>query len=455
MSAIAIHAENLSKQYKVVAARQHDTLRDQLAQSFKSLFHRNGRRSSVPGRSTVHGPQSSVFGPPSSVTDPSTALGPPSSVGGPTDTFFALKDVSFEIREGEVVGIIGRNGAGKSTLLKILSRITEPTEGHAMICGRVGSLLEVGTGFHQELSGRENLYLNGAILGMKKADIDRKFDEIVAFAEIEKFIDTPVKHYSSGMYVRLAFAVAAHLEPDILIVDEVLAVGDASFQRKCLGKMGEVAGSGRTVLFVSHNMAAISRLCTRALWLDQGRLRAAGDVEEMIARYLASGADGRSERTFPEDLCRAPGSEYVRLRAVRIRNSEGQITNSLDVRLPFMIELEYRILRPVTNLRLGLRIVAHDGTVVFSTRDLDDGREEQVRNPGNYVSRCTIPGNFLDYGQYFVSFGADCPMTRSHFALDQALAFQIEPTGGVGGHVADGRSGLLRIQLPWAIEQLN
>jgi lipopolysaccharide transport system ATP-binding protein len=262
MSDVAIRAERLSKLYKIGALKQrHDTLRDQLVYSFKSLFSGNGRRS--PQRST------------------------PPSIGGRAETIWALKDLSFEVKQGEVVGIIGRNGAGKSTLLKILSRITEPTSGRAEIHGRVGSLLEVGTGFHPELTGRENLYLNGAILGMRKAEINRKFDEIVAFAEIEKFIDTPVKRYSSGMYVRLAFAVAAHLEPEILIVDEVLAVGDVTFQKKCLGKMGDIARMGRTVLLVSHNMAAVQGLCSRAYLLNAGQIVAEGLPTEVVRRYFA------------------------------------------------------------------------------------------------------------------------------------------------------------------------
>jgi len=251
MSDIAIRVQNLSKQYKIAAARRRqDTLRDHIVDGVKSLFRRNGQ----PDRGE--------------------------------ETIWALKDVSFEVKQGEVVGIIGRNGAGKSTLLKILSRITEPTGGRADIYGRVGSLLEVGTGFDRELTGRENTYLNGAILGMKKAEIDRKFDEIVAFAEVEKFIDTPVKHYSSGMYVRLAFSVAAHLEPEILIVDEVLAVGDAAFQQKCLGKMGDVARQDRTVLFVSHNVAAITALCSTSLLLRDGRLLAQGETERIVMIYL-------------------------------------------------------------------------------------------------------------------------------------------------------------------------
>lgn len=251
MSDVAIQAENLSKQYTIgTAIIRHDTLRDQLMDGLTSLFRRNGHAAPI------------------------------------SDTIWALKDVSFEIKQGEVVGIIGRNGAGKSTLLKILSRITEPTTGRAKVYGRLASLLEVGTGFHGELTGRENIYLNGAILGMRKTEIDRKLDEIIAFAEIDRFIDTPVKRYSSGMYVRLAFAVAAHLEPEILIVDEVLAVGDSAFQRKCLGKMGSVAKEGRTVLFVSHNMPAVQSLCSRVILIHGGKCIANGNPHEIIHSYL-------------------------------------------------------------------------------------------------------------------------------------------------------------------------
>jgi lipopolysaccharide transport system ATP-binding protein len=253
MSNIAIRVENLCKQYRIRAGKvRYDTLRDQIVGGVTSLFRRDRR--SRPG----------------------------------DDVFWALQDVSFELKKGEVVGIIGHNGAGKSTLLKVLSRITEPTSGYAEIAGRVSSLLEVGTGFHGELTGRENIYLNGAILGMRKAEIVRKFDEIVAFAEIEKFIDTPVKHYSSGMYVRLAFAVAAHLEPEILLIDEVLAVGDTAFQRKCLGKMGDVARAGRTILFVSHQMAAVESLCDVAYVLEGGRVAQSGQAAEVIEAYLSS-----------------------------------------------------------------------------------------------------------------------------------------------------------------------
>ena len=250
MSNIAIRVENLSKKYEIMVGKyRHDTLRDQLSASFLSLFQRNRSR-------------------------------------WQSETFWALKGVSFEVKPGEVLGVIGRNGAGKSTLLKILSRITKPTEGQAEIYGRVGSLLEVGAGFHGELTGRENIYLNGAILGMKKAEIDRNFDQIVDFSGVEKFIDTPVKRYSSGMYVRLAFGIAAHLEPEILIVDEVLAVGDASFQKKCLNRMEEVGKEGRTVLFVAHNMPAVQRLCPEALLLEAGTIAMCGPSSEVIKQYM-------------------------------------------------------------------------------------------------------------------------------------------------------------------------
>ena len=271
MGDIAIRVDNLSKKYKIGLAKPHDTLRDQLADGLKTLFYRNGHQSPAGGRGSQ-----------------------------PSDTVWALKDVSFEINQGEVVGIIGANGSGKSTLLKILSRITEPTAGCAEIRGRVGSLLEVGTGFHSELTGRENIYLNSAILGMRKGEIERKFDEIVAFSEVERFIDEPVKHYSSGMHVRLAFAVAAHLEPEVLIVDEVLAVGDVDFQKKCLGKMQDISKSdGRTILFVSHNMDSIQRLCSKCFMLKEGQLVAQGETASVVVNYLS------------RSCCRAQPNQWI------------------------------------------------------------------------------------------------------------------------------------------------
>ena len=280
MTEIAVRVDGLSKQYRI-GARQgtSGTLRDQMVSNLKSLFGRNGDKSSA-------------------------------SNDKESNSIWALKDVSFEVKQGEVLGIIGRNGAGKSTLLKMLSRITEPTSGRIEINGRVSSLLEVGTGFHGELTGRENVYLNGTILGMKRGEIAKKFDEIVAFAGVEQFIDTPVKHYSSGMYLRLAFAVAAHLEPEILIVDEVLAVGDADFQKKCLGKMSSVADQGRTIFFVSHNMPAITRLCNRVIYLDEGKLRLDGTAHDVVKAYLHSGLGTMCSREWPDPVRAPQGGDH-------------------------------------------------------------------------------------------------------------------------------------------------
>jgi lipopolysaccharide transport system ATP-binding protein len=418
MGDVAIRVESISKTYRIAAAAyRHDTLRDQLMEGLKRLGRRERQR---PRR----------------------------------EVFWALREVSFEVKRGETIGIIGRNGAGKSTLLKVLSRITEPSAGRAEVYGRVGSLLEVGTGFDHELTGLENIYLSGAILGMSKAEIDRKRDEIIAFSEVGKFLDTPVKRYSSGMYVRLAFAVAAHLEPEILIVDEVLAVGDAAFQRKCLGKMSDVAEEGRTVLFVSHNMAAITRLCRWGLWLDHGRLRDLGAADEVVAQYFASGAHVVGELTFRERPAEAPGSELVRLIALRLRSEHGAITASIDARSPFHVEIEYQVLSPSSNLRVGFSLTAHDGTVVFSSTDTDTTTVED-RAAGTYVSACTVPGPLLNFGRYFLSVGADTPMIQSHFLLERALAFNVEQSGGIGGHISDGRQGLLRPALPWTIQRLS
>jgi lipopolysaccharide transport system ATP-binding protein len=399
------------------AGPRHDTLRDQLTEGIRELIRFERR---------VRSPQS----------------------------FWALQDVSFDVSQGEVVGIIGRNGAGKSTLLKILSRITEPSSGRIEVYGRVGSLLEVGTGFDRELTGRDNIYLSGAILGMRKREIDRKFDEIVEFAQVERFLETPVKRYSSGMYLRLAFAVAAHLEPEILVLDEVLAVGDAQFQRRCLGKMEEVAGQGRTVLFVSHNMAAVSRFCSRCIWLDQGVIRDVGDPESIVAKYLSMGIDETGEVSFPDDGT-SPGSDYVRLLGVRIRDAQGQVTVAPDARASMFLEIEYRLLQSAPGLRVGARLVGSDGAVLLSTTDHDDSPEKTPRLAGRYLSRCEIPGHFLNYGQYFVTVGADFPMIQSHFAVDRILSLRIERVGGTSSHIPDGREGMLRMALPWTISSVD
>ena len=285
------------------------------------------------------------------------------------DEFWALKDVSFEVKQGDVVGIIGRNGAGKSTLLKLLSRITEPTSGRIALRGRVASLLEVGTGFHQELTGRENIYLNGAILGMSRIEIRRKFDEIVAFSEVEKFLEMPVKRYSSGMYVRLAFAVAAHMEPDILVIDEVLAVGDSAFQQKCLGKIDQVSTrEGRTVLFVSHNMGVISRLCKKTVLLESGRLRCAGDTVDMISQYLNSGANMQGA-TNMERPCRYGRLRiYAAVAACDAMNSE-TVGAEIDITKPVCVEFSYRVTRQIPRFRVSLRFLASDGSIAFHSAD--------------------------------------------------------------------------------------
>ncbi len=373
MTDTAIRAERLSKQYQIgKRLDRHATLRDQIAETLAApthWFRRNGHSASAPSGS---------------------------------DSIWALKDVSFEVKRGEVVGIIGRNGAGKSTLLKVLSRITEPTEGYVDIFGRVGSLLEVGTGFHPELTGRENIYLNGAILGMKRAEINRKFDEIVSFAEVEQFIDTPVKRYSSGMYVRLAFAVAAHLEPDILLVDEVLAVGDAAFQKKCLGRMGDVAREGRTVLFVSHNLNAIQRLCPYSILMQQGQIGAYQDTSQVIVRYLRDGSSATSPEV-PIDLLSTRGrrgSGQARFVSMLYSSGEPKADCQFYSNGPadFQLCIASNAARNVTSLavtfydRYGTKLVNADTVSLGQPVVLSQG-ENQVRlhldhlylKPGTYV----------------------------------------------------------------------
>ena len=375
------------------------------------------------------------------------------------EEFWALKDVSFDIKQGDRVGIIGRNGAGKSTLLKILSRITEPTTGSIKIKGRVASLLEVGTGFHPELTGRENIFLNGAILGMGKEEIKRKFDEIVAFAEVEKFLDTPVKRYSSGMYVRLAFAVAAHLEPEILIVDEVLAVGDAAFQKKCLGKMEDVGKEGRTVIFVSHNMTAVTRLCTRALWLDTGKIKIDGDIYEVSGKYLQSDLGTSAERhwTNPKN---APGDSVARLKAVRVI-SEEVVTETVDIRYPVILEMEYWNLKPDAQLLCGFSFFNDQGVILFVSADFQDPEWGNKSKPiGIYKSRCVVPGNLLAEGQVKVvaEVSTRHPVYEIHVLEYDSVCFQVVDTGEPGSVRAEwGRNipGVMRPRLEWKTEFLD
>ena len=341
------------------------------------------------------------------------------------DEFWALRDVNLEISPGEVVGIIGRNGAGKSTLLKILSRITEPTEGRVRLRGRTASLLEVGTGFHHELTGRENIFLNGAILGMTRTEIRRKFDEIVEFAEIERFLDTPVKRYSSGMYVRLAFAVAAHLEPEILIVDEVLAVGDATFQKKCLDKMDDAGHTGRTVIFVSHNMQAVTRLSNRCILLDEGQVRLDGPSHRVAAAYMTTGVGTSGVREWLA-LDSAPGDHVVRLCAVRVRSESGEIVDTVDIRQPVGIELEYEVLEDghVFHPHFGLR--NEDGVLLFIAQDVDPSWRRRRRPPGRYVSTGWIPGNLLAEGAMSVGLTLmTLEPEESHLTVRDAVLFRV------------------------------
>jgi lipopolysaccharide transport system ATP-binding protein len=363
-----------------------------------------------------------------------------------------LKDVSFEVKRGEVVGIIGRNGAGKTTLLKILSRIVEPTEGRAEIHGRVGSLLEVGTGFHPELTGRENIYLNGAILGMKKAEIDRKFDEIVDFSGVEKFIDTPVKRYSSGMYVRLAFAVAAHLEPEILLIDEVLAVGDAEFQKKCLTKMGDVAEEGRTVLFVSHNMPAITRLCSRAVLLNEGRVEKTGPSHHVVSAYMNSGLGTMAAREWSK-LDDAPGDDVVRLCAVRVE-TEGQVGDVVDITQPTRIILEYQVMKPGVKLVPNLHFFNQESIRVFVSLDSDPNWRDRARPIGRFVSIAWIPGNLLSEGILYVDAAISSLHPHvTHVYEKDVVAFQVvDKLSGdsARGDYAGSMPGVMRPLLKWS-----
>jgi lipopolysaccharide transport system ATP-binding protein len=367
---------------------------------------------------------------------------------------WALKDVSFNVQQGSVLGIIGRNGAGKSTILKILSRVTAPTSGYVKVKGRIASLLEVGTGFHPELSGRENIYLNGAILGMKRAEIDRKFDEILAFSEVEQFIDTPVKRYSSGMYVRLAFAVAAHLEPEILVVDEVLAVGDAEFQRKSLGKMGDVAQEGRTVLFVSHNMSSILRLTKEAIVMEKGQVVMRAPSPEAVDYYLSAGNARAGERIWEKDEVPLAAMPF-RPVALRLLDQKGKVVEVVRSVEPFTVEMEYYLDSPLTGLRIGIYLNSTRGDQVLTTFDTDDGdRFEKFvsRAAGHYVSRCEFPKDLLNDGRYVLGVNASSYRIRRYFMDEQALAFNVDTSGAPGMQWAEPRPGALRPRLEWKIE---
>jgi len=346
-----------------------------------------------------------------------------------SDIIWALKDITFEVNKGERVGIIGRNGAGKSTLLKILCKITVPTIGLARVHGKISSLLEVGTGFHQELTGRENIYLNGAVLGMKKNEIDHKFDEIVDFSGVEKFLDTPVKRYSSGMRVRLAFSVAAHLEPEILIVDEVLAVGDAEFQKKCLNKMQEVAKDGKTIIFVSHNMQALIKLCSRAILLEEGRIVNDGPAHKVVTSYLKSDTETSASREW-KDPSKAPAGDVARLHAVRVVDKNQCITETIEIQDSVGIEMTYELFKSGFILAPHYHFFTEDGTHAFVTVDIDPNWQKRPRPAGYYTSIAWIPGNLLSEGIYYVhcNFITLYPLTPQFVAPD-AVSFNVIDKG--------------------------
>jgi lipopolysaccharide transport system ATP-binding protein len=427
MSRIAIRGENLGKEYEIgERAGYMPPLREVLGNAVRAtgrMFHSNGDKARR---------------------------------GRDREKIWALRDVSFEIREGDVVGLIGRNGAGKTTLLKILARITRPTVGFAEIHGRMGSLLEVGTGFHHELTGRENCYLSGAILGMGKREIERKFDEIVAFAEVEKFIDTPIKHYSTGMQMRLAFAIAAHLEPEILLVDEVLAVGDLAFQKKCLGKMENVAKGGRTIVLVSHTMAAITRLCQRGILLDGGKIILDSDAVEAARVYSTSDMGSSAQRVW-ENLEYAPGDSVARLKAVRVI-SQGEITDTVDIRYPVSLEMEFCNFKEGADLVGAFSIFNDQGAMLFVSPDFDEATwGSKPRPAGMFKAQCTVPGNFFAEGQIRVcaEVSSRHPFYEIHLIEQDIVSFQVVDKGEPGSIRANwGRSmpGLIRPQLEWKNE---
>ena len=398
MTDIAIRVDGLGKRYRIGQRERYKTLRDSLT----DLIHAPFRRLSFSKR-----PVSSVDKQPQ-VDD---------------GHIWALKDISFEVKGGEVLGIIGPNGAGKTTALKILSRITEPTEGHAQVFGRVGSLLEVGTGFNPELTGRENVYLNGAILGMKRSEIELKFDQMLAFSGVEKFIDTPVKRYSSGMYVRLAFAVAAHLDPEILVIDEVLAVGDVEFQKRCLGKMQDVAGGGRTVLFVSHNMTAISSLCSRVILLDQGKLVFDGDVLAGITRYMSNVGQAASRDLFDVKTRRGP-RQFARIAWLSVHDKTGQARDMLLMGAPIIIRLEILCMQTIQRPEIGIALTNQMGVTIHLFVSTWEGLDGDL-NEGRHTFEVEIPQVMVYPGRYILTPWVKRQGTSVDDQVDNALMIEV------------------------------
>jgi lipopolysaccharide transport system ATP-binding protein len=418
--AIAIEAQGLSKKYRIGEMQAaYGTLRESLSHAGKRMI---GREHHSAGKQEI----------------------------------WALKDISFQVPEGQVLGVIGRNGAGKSTLLKVLTRITTPTTGRVEIRGRVGSLLEVGTGFHGELTGRENIYLNGAILGMKRREIDQRFDAMVEFSGVEKFIDTPVKRYSSGMHVRLAFSVAAHLEPEIMLVDEVLSVGDAEFQRRCLGRMEELGSAGRTVLFVSHQLSAIAQLCDRALHINGGKIVQDGHPAEVIAQYLHQTHSAGVERTWASEEA-APGNDLAKIMSVRVLPHEGMPPGIMDVRHPIGIEIVFRVLKWGKPVFPKIKVLDRESTIAFNAMDIDE-RWHANAAPGEYAATAWIPANLLNEGAASAEVAIcsiDFPKLEHHAAVYEAVSFEVlDPgEGDTARGVFGGQwRGVVRPLLEWTVE---
>jgi lipopolysaccharide transport system ATP-binding protein len=418
--AIAIEAQGVSKRYRLGEMQAaYGTLRESLSHAAKSMTRREHH---VAEKQEI----------------------------------WALRDISFQVPEGEVLGVIGRNGAGKSTLLKVLTRITTPTSGRIEIRGRVGSLLEVGTGFHPELTGRENIYLNGAILGMKRREIEQRFDAMVEFSGVEKFIDTPVKRYSSGMYVRLAFSVAAHLEPEIMLVDEVLSVGDAEFQRRCLGRMEELGSAGRTVLFVSHQLSAIAQLCDRAIHINGGKIVQDGPPAEVIAQYLHQTHSAGVERRW-HSVDAAPGDDLARIMAVRVLPHDGMPPGIMDVRRPIGIEIVFRVLEWGRPVFPKIKVLDRESTIAFNAMDTDE-RWHANAEPGEYRATAWIPENLLNEGAVSAEAAIcsiDFPKLEHHAAVYEAVSFEVlDPgEGDTARGVFGGQwRGVVRPLLEWTVE---
>lgn len=417
---VAISVRNLGKRYRIGGSQaSYKTFRDAVANTGTSLV----RRRKVEGSSPVQ------------------------------DHFWALKGVSFEVECGDVLGVIGRNGAGKSTLLKILSRITEPTEGRAEIYGRVGSLLEVGTGFHPELSGRENIYLSGAILGMRKFEIDRKMDDIIRFSEVDRFLDTPLKHYSSGMQMRLAFSVAAHLDPEILLIDEVLAVGDIAFQKKCLGKMNEISKEGRTILFISHNMDAVLNLCTKGILIENGQIKSVGDIRDIVNEYLKINTGLLGEVRFSDESQK--NYNEVKFSAVRILDNNAKISPIIDMNEEFTIEIEYEIIAPIRSAQLVFELFNTVGVCIFSSTDLDNEPENlrNLRSPGRYRAKCLISSDYLRPGVYYIDISSSIPGVKVLNILQNAISFEIAGLN-VENKLSQGRRGIITPVFGWETQKI-